>query len=271
MQADFDFNIPYRQQALARVVLPRPISERRRHGCHIFCMECFKSVFLGTAAFKVYLMVAWCVGLAGLMCLQKPDEKFQENNKAILTIICLIYLLAQISGLLAVVTRVEKLFIPYCAVLIITTFVNIIVLSLAFVEEISRNLPFQKNLTKLPEHTLIVSLVYFIYNGLCLTSVIHLCAHFDKKRILADRRRREEIAHRARIYNRLVELNERDRPVSINVDSPPKYSTLTNKSTICTPPPGYAQLKNLGIDDEDQLGQKSRRALFQETSSDEKQ
>uniref|UniRef100_A0A8R1E121 Uncharacterized protein n=1 Tax=Caenorhabditis japonica TaxID=281687 RepID=A0A8R1E121_CAEJA len=80
------------------------------------------------------------------------------------------------------------------------------------------------------------------------------------------------MAHNRRIYARLVAINSQDQQiVTVNVDSPPKYSSLDAKQTD-TPPPGYAQLASheaQGLEDVDdnekECDKKSfRRALFQD-------
>ncbi|KAF1760848.1 hypothetical protein GCK72_009099 [Caenorhabditis remanei] len=256
-------NTERRQQAVTRThhhlhqnyqSLPRH-RPRPQHGCHVFCRECFNRIFLGSLAFKLYLVVAWCLGLTA---------------RAVYTTICLIYLLSQNAGLLGVFTQNERIFIPYAIVLVVTIVANTILISLSMVLMIAKYLAFI-SITQgfLWDHPILVflgSIVFFVYNGLCLASMIHLCSDFDKKRILTERRQREEAAHRARIYNRLVELNNRDQPITVNLDSPPKYSNLSTKSeTVCTPPPGYSQLKDL--DQKSEKSEKtSQRALFLDSS-----
>ncbi|EGT56619.1 hypothetical protein CAEBREN_02616 [Caenorhabditis brenneri] len=186
--------------------------------------------------------------------------------------VLLVYLLSQVFGLLAVVMEMERIFIPYVVILVFVTITNIVMLSIEIAKAIgtvpkSYLQPPNDKLTVLKNHCL-MSLAYagcLLYNTLCLATVVHLCAHFDKKRLMNQRRRREEIAQNARIYNRLVELNNRDAPVSVNVDSPPKYSSLAHHPlSICTPPPGYSQLKNYeNVKDELAGGEKtSHRSLF---------
>ncbi|EFO98751.1 hypothetical protein CRE_25922 [Caenorhabditis remanei] len=267
-----DFNLPHRQQAVTRThhhlhqSLPRH-RPRPQHGCHVFCRECFNRIFLGSLAFKLYLVVAWCLGLTGLMYLKRD---MPDSTRAVYTTICLIYLLSQNAGLLGVFTQNERIFIPYAIVLVVTIVANTILISLSMVLIIAKYLAFI-SITQgfLWDHPILVflgSIVFFVYNGLCLASMIHLCSDFDKKRILTERRQREEAAHRARIYNRLVELNNRDQPITVNLDSPPKYSNLSTKSeTVCTPPPGYSQLKDLE-EKYDKSEKTSQRALFLDSS-----
>lgn len=284
--ADFNFNLPYRQQAVTRnPQLPPPLNRhhqyqhlpREPHGFHLFCGECFKRIFLGSTAFKFYLLVAWCVGLTGLMFLQTPagtknflrsvSEKQTDSLSSTMVAVLLVYLLSQVFGLLAVVMEMERIFIPYVVILAFVTITNIVMLSIEIARAIGTVPEPNFKLSALKKHCL-MSLVYagcLLYNTLCLATVVHLCAHFDKKRLINQRRRREEIAQNARIYNRLVELNNREAPVSVNVDSPPKYSSLAHRpSSICTPPPGYSQLKNYeNVKDELVGGEKtSHRSLF---------
>ncbi|EFO98758.1 hypothetical protein CRE_25912 [Caenorhabditis remanei] len=281
MQADF--NLPFRQQAVTRThhqlhqnyqSLPR--HQRPKHGYHVFCRECFERNFLRSSIFKVYILIAWCIGLAALMYIQKPEgQEFKMSNetRVLYTAISIIYLFSQITGLLAVVTEFERIFIPYGIVLVITIIVNIIFMSIALVDvsfhwfnskkDVNLEAYSKKIFGDYVRIFLVLSCFFFVYNGLCLASMIHLCSHFEKKRILTERRQREEAARRARIYNRLVELNNRDQPITVNLDSPPKYSNLSTKSeTVCTPPPGYSQLKNLEMEEENSE-KKSHRALFQ--------
>ncbi|CCD62544.1 uncharacterized protein CELE_ZK688.10 [Caenorhabditis elegans] len=255
MQADFNFNLPYRQQSLTRNPprnyqhLPRVSSIS--HGCHVFCQECFSRIFLCSAAYKLYLLVAWCIGLSGLMYLQKPTpdptQWISDELKAVWVGIFFVYLISQIFGLLAVVSEIEKIFVPYTVILIIIKVTNIIILSQTIVV-IGANLfgvhDFGDSVFGIdPVVMCVLSILYLIYNSVCLLAVLHLCAHFDKKRIVAERRRRELIAQNNRIINRLIELNGQEQPVVIDVDSPPKYSSLTTKSGCTeTPPPGYSQL-----------------------------
>uniref|UniRef100_A0A1I7V4J6 MARVEL domain-containing protein n=1 Tax=Caenorhabditis tropicalis TaxID=1561998 RepID=A0A1I7V4J6_9PELO len=257
---------PQRQQALYRnPQQPYQHLPIDRHGCHFFCSECFKRTFLGTAAFKLYLLVAWCLGLAGLMYLQKPGNKqvFAEQDAAAVVAL-LVYLVSQLFGLLAVVTQIERIFIPYSIVLIIVTIGNIVVFALEMSKVVSRLIDFG---IFGDTHLFFacVFAIFLFYNIICMASVIHLCSHFDKKRLLTIRRRREALAHNARIYSRLVELNNRDQPVSVNLDSPPKYlSVVIRPDTVCTPPPGYSQLKTYPKEEEEEKGEEktSRRSLF---------
>ncbi|CAI2351372.1 unnamed protein product [Caenorhabditis sp. 36 PRJEB53466] len=287
MQHDFHLNIPYRQQAVTRnhrnyQGIPQT---RVPHGCHVFCLECLARVFLGSPAFQLYLLVAWCIGLWGLMSLQKPHPtKEEEKEDFLLVALFSIYLLSQVSGLLAVIFKAQMLFVPYAVILAVVTIANIIVFCNSSYVQIAGLLRLA-DAPKLIFETkyvpvLIVSCAFLVYNLLCFASMTHVGMNFETKRILAEQRRRDIIAHNARIYERLVRLSTSEQPVTaINVDSPPKYSSL-KPATDDTPPPGYThcmvsteseegganeQDEKEGIEGEGKKGT-FRRALFQDPS-----
>uniref|UniRef100_A0A8R1DYZ9 Uncharacterized protein n=1 Tax=Caenorhabditis japonica TaxID=281687 RepID=A0A8R1DYZ9_CAEJA len=90
LQLYISLQIPCRSQAFSRNPMTndyqRVPRERPSHSCHVFCRECYSRIFLGTAAFRVYLLIAWCIGLSGLMLLQNNElplagQKNKEEMK----------------------------------------------------------------------------------------------------------------------------------------------------------------------------------------------
>uniref|UniRef100_A0A8R1DYE4 Uncharacterized protein n=1 Tax=Caenorhabditis japonica TaxID=281687 RepID=A0A8R1DYE4_CAEJA len=251
LQLYISLQIPCRSQAFSRNPMTndyqRVPRERPSHSCHVFCRECYSRIFLGTAAFRVYLLIAWCIGLSGLMLLQnnelplagQKNKEEMKQNKMFLVALFTVYLISQLFGLLAVVTQFEKIFIPYVIVLLLVTITNSIVLIQSIYVVVTESLfPVTISETAPPKSlfngvdasiVLTISLIYLIYNLQCICSVLHICSRFDMKK------------------------------------------SLDAKQTD-TPPPGYAQLASheaQGLEDVDdnekECDKKSfRRALFQD-------
>uniref|UniRef100_A0A8R1IL09 Uncharacterized protein n=1 Tax=Caenorhabditis japonica TaxID=281687 RepID=A0A8R1IL09_CAEJA len=184
-------------------------------------------------------MVHWAQRTDALQNNELPlagqKNKEMKQNKMFLVALFTVYLISQLFGLLAVVTQFEKIFIPYVIVLLLVTITNSIVLIQSIYVVVTESLfPVTISETVPPKSlfngvdasiVLTISLIYLIYNVQCICSVLHICSRFDMKKLLAAQRHREMMAHNRRIYARLVAINSQDQQiVTVNVDSPPKYS-----------------------------------------------
>ncbi|CAL2037999.1 unnamed protein product [Caenorhabditis brenneri] len=206
---------------------------REPHGFHVYCWRCLRHVFLGVFAFKCYLLMGWFIGTASILFLQYGTEDIAHSDFVIGNTVICVYLVSQLFGFIAVITEHEMMFIPYALVLAMvyvantTLFFAYIIILIIF--------------TLYPSRTIGVfcfdffwfCLIFFVYNSLCLGCVINLTTYFGKKR-----GRREEEEER---------LIERDEAVSsVNSDAPPSYTSLFHRPTsVCTPPPGYSQIKRI--------------------------
>ncbi|CAI5442744.1 unnamed protein product [Caenorhabditis angaria] len=227
-------------------------NRRVPHGIHVFCKKCFRRFMLGETIFKFYLLMAWCLGLAAIM--------LSQHKNIIFSIYAMIYLLAQVFGLLGTISHVRKIFIPYVIVLWLNIMVNMFFLIHFGIRCVSTNYERDVQIIGLIQVVdkimfsnawlcVIFSILYLIYNFLCLFSVIEQCDKFEKIQHRNELRRRELLVRNAIIYDRLINLNNRENSnnqqlVTTNPDSPPKYSSLDIKSHILeSPPPKYCNLQ----------------------------
>ncbi|CAD6194047.1 unnamed protein product [Caenorhabditis auriculariae] len=212
-------------------------------------------VFLRENAFKVYLLLAWGIGLSGVIIAQQKHF--------VLSMLMLIYLISQIPGLLALVSRYPRYFIPYIAATLVSMAVALVgILHFAFREYSPNYLTYTNKKSKFHKSTVtkssvilrhlngvffsnnslsvLLCWVILLYLTVCMCACLNLWQIFLEEEFRARRYRQVE----AFLRTRLVSFEDLPVEVQFEPDSPPHYSAIDLEGQPTAPefsPPRYSQ------------------------------